>query len=466
MEKAVEKTMIQYQMVQPGDLVVAGVSGGPDSMALLNVLWKLHRRMGFALMVAHINHMLRGDASDQDEELVLSFCETRAIDCRSLQVDVEAEAKKQGRSVEETGRMIRYDFYRSLLADGRAGRIATGHHREDQVETILMRILRGTGVKGLRGMEPTRQDVIIRPLLFLSKEEIVAYCQQEKIPYHDDVTNFHEQYHRNRLRLHLIPLLKEYNPAIDAALLRLSESAVETEQFLHTQTAQAWTGCNGAAGLDVETFLMLEPLMQKRVLLMAVEEATNGGGLEQRHVDGALAKIREKDHTVWTLDWPDGIRLRRSYNILRVEEKTPSHESERFEYAMVPGKVYGFPRLGMVVETRWTSPEIFFKKPQKSDEFFLDYDKMIKISGTLILRQRKPGDRMWSSDGSLGRKVKKTLIDQKIPRSQRDELVCLTVGHGIVWIPGVAMSTGFAVTKETRKILHIIVNKFQEEAND
>lgn len=465
-EKNVTNYMMMHEMIQPGDHVVVGVSGGPDSMALLDLLWKLQKRVGFALTAAHVHHGLREVDADLDQELVASYCKGRSIPFACTQVDVEAWAKERGLGIEEAGREVRYDYFRSLMKNGCPSKIATGHHLDDQVETVLMRILRGTGMKGLQGMEPVRKDGVIRPLLCAWKSEIMEYCKIHAIPYRMDATNYQEMYHRNRLRLQLIPALKSYNPAIEQALARLAEQANENEAYLAGQTEQAMERCMAQEEIVLERFSKEERLIQKRLLLGAVETAIGRSSLENRHFQMVMDKIEDEESTVWQLDLPGGIRFCRSYDRLLVEKKKDFQETDYFEYPLLPGKAYGFPRLGIVVESLVEEGENIFEKCQKPNEYCLDYDRMEKIGGKLILRQRRPGDRMLDKNADPGKKVKKIFIDKKVPAKQRDRAACFALGDGIVWIPGIARSDSIPVTGNTRRVLRVRIRNIQEETND
>lgn len=460
------KYLLRHGMVEPGDTIVVGVSGGPDSMALLHFLWNHKDLLKIEVIAAHVNHQLRELDGDQDEEFVADYCRGRQIPYRSIRVDVQSWAKEHGVSVEEAGREIRYKFYRSLLEDHRPGKIATGHHRDDQVETILMRILRGTGLRGLRGMEPVRPDGIIRPFLAFSKEEILSYCREKEIPYRVDATNFEDLYHRNRIRLQLLPFLNQFNPAVDQALLRLAEQATETENFLQKYIEDAWVRAWNGEGLNVEILEVEDPLIAKRLLMRLVEETWGPFPLELKHLNIVLGQLKETQRTTWVLNLPDGLRLRRRYQVLVVEPLQTPPRFEPFCYPIGPDRVYGFSRLGWIVKTQWIEGGVFSKKSENIHEILIDYDKMEKIGGSLVLRQRRAGDRFLGEDGSPGKKVKKRLIDRKIPVEKRDVLGCFALDPGILWIPGVEKSPSVFPDERTRRSIRIVVERIQEDQHD
>lgn len=224
------KTIEDYRMLSPVSRVVAGVSGGADSMALLHLLWGL-RKTWPELMVtaAHVNHCLRGGESDRDEAHVREYCQKENIPLQVLKIDVRAEAQRRKLGLEACGRAVRYEFFQRLAGDG--GLIATAHNSSDQVETVLLHLARGAGLKGLCGIPPAR-DNIIRPLIGCTRREIEDYCQKNEIPYVTDSTNLKTEYARNKIRLQVLPVLKEINPSLEEAVGRMAQGLREDDDYL------------------------------------------------------------------------------------------------------------------------------------------------------------------------------------------------------------------------------------------
>lgn len=466
MEENVLAFVDHHHMIDPGDTLVVGVSGGPDSMALLHFLWKHQKRFDMELIAAHVHHGLRGRQSDLDEELVADYCRQRSIPFRSVRVDVAARARDHGLSVEEAGRKVRYEFYGTLLDESKPGKIATGHHQNDQVETVLMRILRGTGIRGLRGMDPVRGDGVIRPFLQQTKHEILSYCSKEKIPYRLDESNLEETYQRNRIRHQLVPALKAYNPAFEEALLRLAEQAEEVDAYLSEVTEAAWKKCGGTEGLEIPLLRQEASLVQKRLIATLMESRFGEVSLEQRHYSIILNLLASDEKTTWVMDVPGGFRFRRSYDRLRVEQGKDDTGYSPFRYLIHPERTYGFPGLNWVLRASLIPKGNISEKPEKDHEIRIDYDKMKQTGQPLVLRQREQGDRFWNQKGEIGKKIKELFIEKKIPVQQRDKMGCFALGEGILWIPGVAESKAFQVDGTTNTVLNLSIETIQEETDD
>ncbi|MDO5331409.1 MAG: tRNA lysidine(34) synthetase TilS [Bacillota bacterium] len=230
----VRKTIQEENLIKEGSNVLLGLSGGPDSVCLLSILCDLQRPLHFKLYALHVNHSIRGRAADNDEKYAKNICESLNIPFKSVKIDVPSLAKKQNKTEEEMGRIVRYSQLQMYADEIDAESIALAHNKNDQAETVLMRIIRGTGVHGLCGMEIKRPDGIIRPLLKTSREEIENYCKEKNLKPRIDKTNSETDYTRNKIRLELLPeLKKEFNPAIMDALVRLSESAKEDDASLN-----------------------------------------------------------------------------------------------------------------------------------------------------------------------------------------------------------------------------------------
>ena len=222
----IRDTIKENGLIKRGDRVLLALSGGPDSLCLLHVLNDLQSMLGFSLSALHVNHCIRGEAADADEAFLIEHCRALGVELFTERVDVPALAKESGKTEEECGRDIRYKLLKAKGFD----KIAVAHNKNDQAETVLMRIIRGTGVKGLAGMEYMREDGVIRPLLDTDRAEIEKYCEDNNLNPRIDATNSETEYTRNKIRLELIPYLKEYNPNIIDSLTRLSNSARDDEK--------------------------------------------------------------------------------------------------------------------------------------------------------------------------------------------------------------------------------------------
>ncbi len=240
----IKQTIEEHDLITKGDKVLVGLSGGPDSLCLLHILNELKELLGFTLSAFHVNHMIREEA-DKDEAWLTQLCKEWEIPFESVKVDVPAYAKENRLSTEDAGRRIRREYLFSRGAD----KIAIAHNKNDQAETVLMRIIRGTGVRGLCAMEYKTPEGIIRPLLDTERDEIEKYCVEKKLNPLIDKTNFQTDYTRNKIRLEILPALQELNPGVIDALVRLADSAREDEKSIF---ARVVTTALAEAGLETD----------------------------------------------------------------------------------------------------------------------------------------------------------------------------------------------------------------------
>lgn len=275
LEKQVEETIKKFNMLEKGDKVVVGVSGGPDSMTLLKILISLKEKYSLTLFVAHVNHMIRENAKI-DEEYVKEFCKENNIECFIKRSDVVEKSQKEKKGLEEAGREVRYNFFNEVLKNTNSNKIAIAHNSNDNAETIIMNAIRGTGISGLKGIEPKR-DEFIRPLIETSREMIEEYCKQNNVNPRHDESNDDNTYTRNKTRNIVIPYIKkEYNPNIVSTLKRLSEIVRENEEFLKIEVEKQYNEIIISEGnkiiYDLKKFNSLDIVLQKRLILFGVEK--------------------------------------------------------------------------------------------------------------------------------------------------------------------------------------------------
>ena len=240
MKQKVLETIKKYNLIENGDRIVIGVSGGPDSICLLHILNELKNELNFEIFVAHINHMIRKEANSETE-YVKKMCKKLKIECFIKRIDVIKIANNLKRGTEETGRQIRYDFFNEVLKKTHSNKIATAHNNNDKVETIIMNILRGSGTSGLKGIEAIRDNKYIRPLIEISRDEIEDYCNKNNLNPKIDKSNYENIYTRNKIRNTVIPYIqKEFNPNIIKTINRLSEVSTEENEYLNKITEEAF----------------------------------------------------------------------------------------------------------------------------------------------------------------------------------------------------------------------------------
>lgn len=295
MEEKVLETIKKYNLIVDGDKVVIGVSGGPDSIALLNILINIIRKkiIKFEIVVCHINHMIRDEAID-DEKYVINFCKKNKIEYFIKRERVEEIAKNQKIGTEEAGRKVRYEFFNEILKKTEANKIATAHQKNDNVETVLMNIIRGSGTTGLKGIEAKREE-LIRPLIECSRKDIEKYCIDNNLNPRIDKTNLENNYTRNKVRNMLIPYIeKNFNPNIIEAINRLSDLSKQENYFLEKQTKIFYEEIfeektKEYICLDLKKFNLLETVIKNRIVLYTINELLETkNGIEKKHIEDII----------------------------------------------------------------------------------------------------------------------------------------------------------------------------------
>lgn len=293
------KTIKKYKLIQNGDKIVVGLSGGPDSISLINVLNEIRNEetyeLKFDLIAAHINHNIREEAKS-DEDFVVKYCKEKNIEIHVLSIDINKKAKEEKKGTEEAGRNARYKFFEEILIKTKANKIATAHTANDNAETVLMNIIRGSGTSGLKGIRPIRENKFIRPLIETTREEIEKYCDEYKLNPRIDKTNFENEYTRNRTRNMLIPFIKEnFNPNIIMTINRLSDIINEENEYLEKLTKQKYKevlieeNIGKQIVLDLKLFNKQDLVIKKRLILHTVNilQGTTQG-LGKVHIDDII----------------------------------------------------------------------------------------------------------------------------------------------------------------------------------
>ena len=450
------KTIKKYDMVQKGDRVIVGVSGGPDSVCLLHLFMTFRDELGITLYVAHLDHMFRGKESEEDARFVKALCKKWGIPFSGDKIDVPKYAKKSGLSPEDAARRVRYDFFKQLKQQIGAEKIATGHNRNDHEETILMNIFRGAGLDGLVGIDPVR-DYFIRPLIEIPREAIEKYLKQENFLLRS-TTNLTSDYFRNSLRLELIPLIrKKYCPHIGQALRRLAEITRRDLAFMVEETEKALAHvirCEPEKVIiDVKKFSEQHEAIKYRLVRLAVEKlAGNVKDFETRHAKLVVDFI-EKASPGNMIDLPKNLWGVKEYEHC-ILSKGNFNETPDYSYILaVPGEIT-IQETGISVKanTQPCSEHSTIKNDLRTA--YLDYDK---IDSDLVIRNRRPGDR-FKPLGSIGfKKLKDFFIDEKVPRRKRNHVPIVEAGGQIVWVGGMRIDDRFKVTGETKRILVLVV---------
>jgi tRNA(Ile)-lysidine synthase len=441
----------KYGLISPGSTVIAAVSGGPDSVALLHILQGLASEFSLKLLAAHVNHQLRPEA-DEEEAFVESLCRDWGMACYCHRVEVEKRALVNKKGIEETARECRYEFFRQLKEEVGADYVATAHHRHDQAETILMQIMRGSGIKGLRGILPL-SGYLIRPLLCLDRKDIEAYLQAEDLPFCTDLSNYDTGFLRNRVRQELIPLLEQkYNPRIVEHLDGLGSIAREEYEAMSMETEKLLPSLLISRGdkevvLDQPRFVAIHPAFQKRLLLLVLGWLQGEEGWTALDLS-LIVDLAGKPGSAKRIKLGQGIWVQKVYDRLIIGKELP--QELHFSYPLsIPGRIL-IEETGDKFSFELTKPGENYSSP--GSEMYLDYD-LLPEEG-LYWRSRREGDRMiWPGVGS--KKIKKYFIDQKIPYSQRNYIPVLAKGQEVYAVWGHAVSHQVAVNDNTINTLVI-----------
>lgn len=294
MKTKVLNTIEKFNLIKKGDGIVLGVSGGPDSISMLNILNEIKDELEFKIYVAHINHMIREEADD-DEKYVQEYCQKNNIEFYSKRIDVQQIANNKKIGTEEAGRNIRYEFFEEVMVKVGANKIAVAHNKNDKIETIIMNLLRGSGLSGLKGIEPIRDNKYIRPLIECERQEIEQYCEEQQLNPRIDKTNFENDYTRNKIRNIVIPYIKqEFNPNIIQTLDRLSEVASEESNYIELQAKEIYEKLlieNNSERiiLRLKEFNKQEKVIQNRIILLATKQLMGSTQrIEKIHIEDII----------------------------------------------------------------------------------------------------------------------------------------------------------------------------------
>lgn len=290
LEEKVLETIKKYNLINRGDKIVIGVSGGPDSICLLHVLNNLKKKLDIELIVAHINHSLR-EAADSETEYVQEICKLLGIECFVKKVDILKLSQEEKKGTEETGRNVRYQFFNEVAEKTKANKIATAHNSNDRAETVILNILRGSGLSGLKGIETIRDDKYIRPIIEINRSEIEKYCVENNLNPRYDESNNENIYNRNKIRNEMIPYIqKEFNKNIIQTINRLAQVATEENEYMQKITKEEYEKIsrtdNGIIILDLKKFNNLELVIKRRLILYTINETIHTtNGIEKVNID-------------------------------------------------------------------------------------------------------------------------------------------------------------------------------------
>lgn len=443
LEHRVRETMEQYHMLEPGDRVIAAVSGGADSVCLLALLCTFREPWGIRIRALHVHHGLRGEEADRDADFVRSLCEGLHVPCHILKVDVRGLAAERGMSEEEAGRFLRYEALEKEALDWEGEdrtspvKIAVAHHSGDQVETILHNLFRGSGLSGMKGIV-YRRGRIIRPLLDTDRDCILNWLAEHGLSYVQDSTNDTLHYTRNRIRNQLLPEIEQYvNRGAAGNILRLGRLAAQADEYLENH-ASAWIKAhvrkNSGAYIPAEAF-QREPEILRSYVVMSLLKELGGASRDLGLVHVSQVMELAGRAVGKQVDLPYGLAAIREYEGIWMGRGDPAAEEEWGDLPIVDMEVFSW-KKGMEfpknVYTKW-----------------FDCDK---IKGTPVVRTRRPGDYIVLADNSH-KALNRFMIDEKIPRQMRDKIPLLADGSHVMWIIGYRISEYYKIGPDTVRVL-------------
>ena len=453
--KRTEQKFLKYideqELINPGDKILVGFSGGPDSVFLLYMLYKFKVRLKITLSAVHIHHNLRGKEADEDEEFCRIFCQDNKIPFLKVKKNVRAFSKKNNFSLEEAGRIIRYEEFRKILRQNKLDKIATAHNANDNTETVLLNLIKGTGLDGISGI-PVKRENVIRPILCFTRDEILSYLKNQNIQFRSDKTNEQSDYERNYLRNKVLPLIKErLNPSIDNALMISSENFRNIKDYILNTEKDFFnrieSDSSGKIKIRVEDLKIVKESLQGFLLKTL---------LERKLKIQVFSKDVRKLFSLITAQ--TGKKVELSGNIVVIKER---------EYLkIIPVKNYeqDFSAKISIGETINTPEGLFsIKKCDRNSIIYSNYKNKEYISADqitseFIIRKWKPGDSFHPLGMRGSKKISDFLNEQKVESFGKKRHLILLNNNKIVWVVGLRIDDRFKITPSTQQLLELCLN--------
>ncbi|MBW6411154.1 tRNA lysidine(34) synthetase TilS [Clostridium weizhouense] len=464
MNKKVLSYIKDNKLIKNGDKILVAFSGGPDSLCLLNILIELKNKLNIKIGAAHLNHLLRGKDAFKDEEFVKNICEENDIPCYIKRVDINKYAKEYRLSSEMAGRNARYDFFQEILDSKDFNKIATAHNANDQAETILFRLIRGTGLEGLGGIKVCRENKIIRPILCLSRKEVEQYILDKKLNPRIDKTNFEKIYNRNKIRLDIIPYIKQnFNEDIVQTLNRMSLLIQKDNAFIERIALKAYNKyCNRIDGdflLNKELFSEEDSIITRVVRKALVEISESCYDFEMKHIYDILELFKKETGKV--IDLPKSICAENIYGDIKLRKNLKNRViSIKNEIKLNKNDLQN-----KIIEFNGYNIKMSILANTSSDELNLNESNLIKyfnfdkIDSIISVRTRLVGDKFMPLGMKGKKKIKDIFIDMKIPKEDRDNIPLICFDNNIAWIATLRVAENYKVTKNTKNILKIVVER-------
>ena len=452
-------TINKYKLIENGDKIVLGLSGGPDSVCLLHILYRLKEKLDIEVYAAHLNHQIRGIEAQKDALYITQLCENLGVTSFVKSIDVPKYCKENGLSVEEGARKLRYEMFEEIKQKTKSNKIAIGHNLNDQAETILMRIMRGTGLQGLRGIEYIRDNNIIRPILDIDRKDIEAYCEEYELNPRIDHTNLETIYTRNKIRLELIPYMKDnFNPNVIESIVRMSNSLKTDSDYIQEESEIKFKEVSNlqedACEIDIQKYSKLHDAIKVRVLRKGIKHILGDTNfVDQKHIEDIM-QLEDNKKIDKMITLPRGIFAYRRKNTILLINKEIVNETIEFCYNLPSNGFIKVKELNLVLETQTMNIDRYksMKLDKKSKGF--DFDK---VKGGIVVRSRKEGDKIKLSAGS--KKIKDLFIDLKIPREERCNVPIIVDEQGILCVGDYKNSENYKIDNSTKEVLKITFKK-------
>ena len=441
------------KLIRPGQTIVIGLSGGADSICLFNLLSDISESYGLTLIPVHVHHGIRGDEADRDRDFSVKSAKEKGMECVVRSVNAPEYAKEKGLTLEEAARILRYEELERVKCEKKADSIALAHHKDDQAETVLMNLFRGTGATGLSGIRPESGDRI-RPLLFATKKEILSYLSENSIIFVEDSTNSSNEHTRNRIRSEVIPLIEELYPQAVTHIAAVAEDVSVWREYIAGEASDAkrvqesMSGDEGGPAevtrIDRDAFLKQPRAIREEWIRQAVADVIPARKDVTREHYRMLYDLLESDVTGRRIDLPSLCYAQRTYDGLvighrgeccksRISTEDTSFCTELFDADIINEEIYTF-------------------SEEKDYTKYIDYDK---INNGLVLRHPREGDYFVFDDKGGTKKLSRYYIDKKVPKEQRGEMLVIADGSHVVWVLPDRLSEYYKVTKDTKRVLKI-----------
>ncbi len=452
-------TINKHKLIEDGDKIVLGLSGGPDSVCLLHILNRLKEQMNIDIYAAHLNHQIRGIEAQKDALYVSKLCDEMGITFFVKSINVPKYCSDKGLSIEEGARKLRYEMFDEIKQKTRANKIAVGHNLNDQAETILMRIMRGTGLQGLRGIEYIREGGIIRPILDIERKDIEKYCEEHNLNPRIDESNLENIYTRNKVRLELIPYMKDnFNPNVIESIVRMSNSLKSDSDYIENESEikykEVSNNMEESTSIDIKLYRDLHNSIKTRVLRKAIKEILGDTNfIDQKHIEDIMC-LEDDNKIDKKITLPRGLfAYRRKNNIILTTREIINEEVE-FCYNIPSNGFIKIKELDMIVETQTMSIDRY--KSMKTDKSSKGFD-FNKVKGGITVRSRKQGDKIKLPMGS--KKIKELFIDLKIPREDRCKVPIITDNEDIICVGDQRISENYKIDMNTKEVLKVTFKK-------